>query len=60
MSLDVGAMYQGNPHLSYGLTGSLTQLPSVAGDAERERRRIQHEVNYPVYPVAMLGIGWQF
>ncbi len=60
VSLDLGAMYQGNPHLSYGLTGSLAQLPSVAGDAERERRRIQHEVNYPVYPVAMLGVGWQF
>lgn len=60
VSLDVGAMYQGNPHLSYDMNGSLTQLPSVAGDAERERRRIQQEVNYPVYPVAMLGVGWQF
>ncbi|MGI4945923.1 MAG: hypothetical protein ACRYHQ_36080 [Janthinobacterium lividum] len=60
VSLDVGAMYQGNPHLSYSMSGSLTQLPSVAGDAERERRRIQQEVNYPVYPVAMLGVGWQF
>lgn len=60
VSLDVGAMYQGDPHLSYSMSGVLTQLPSVAADAEQERRRIQHEVNYPVYPVAMLGVGWQF
>lgn len=60
VSLDAGAMYQGDPHLSYQLTGSITQLPSVATDAERERQRIQREVNYPVYPVVMLGIGWQF
>lgn len=60
VSLDAGAMYQGNPHLSYSMNGSLTQLPSVAGDAEQERRRIQREVNYPVYPVVMLGVGWQF
>lgn len=60
VSLDAGAMYQGRPHLSYSMNGALTRLPSVAADAEQERRRIQHEVNYPVYPVAMLGIGWQF
>ena len=60
VSLDAGAMYQGNPHLSYQLTGSITQLPSVAADAERERQRIQRAASYPVYPVVMLGIGWQF
>jgi len=60
VSLDVGAMVQGNPHLSYTMSGAFTRLPSVAADAERERRRIQREVNHPVYPVVMLGIGWQF
>ncbi len=60
VSVDVGAMYQGDPHLSYRMTGAFTQLPSVAGDAERERRRLQRQVDYPVYPVAMLGLGWQF
>ncbi len=60
VSIDVGAMYQGRPHLSDSMSGALTQLPSVAADAEQERRRIQHELNYPVYPMAMLGVGWQF
>jgi hypothetical protein len=60
VSVDIGAMYQGDPHLSYAISGAFAQLPSVAADAERERRRIQRLVDYPVYPIAILGIGWPF
>ncbi|MGI4796881.1 MAG: hypothetical protein ACRYG8_23085, partial [Janthinobacterium lividum] len=34
ISADLGAMYQGNPHLQYEMSGSFTQLPSVDADAE--------------------------
>ncbi|MGI4798969.1 MAG: hypothetical protein ACRYG8_34010 [Janthinobacterium lividum] len=60
ISADVGAMYQGNPHLQYEMSGSFTQLPSVDADAERERKHLQHQANYPFYPIAMFGLGWQF
>ncbi|MGI4800700.1 MAG: hypothetical protein ACRYG8_43090 [Janthinobacterium lividum] len=60
ISADLGAMYQGDPHLQYEMTGSFSQLPSVAVDAERERKHLQQQANYPFYPIAMLGLGWQF
>lgn len=59
LSADLGAMYEGDPHLSYRLTG-FPPLPSIAANAESERERLQRLLNYPVYPVAMIGLGWQF
>ena len=60
VSLDAGAMVEGNPHLSGTFSGPLVMLPSLHEDAERERQLIQRRLNYPVYPVLMLGVGWQF
>ncbi len=60
VSLDAGAMVEGNPHLSGTFSGSLIRLPALQADAQRERELIQRKLSYPVYPVLMLGVGWQF
>lgn len=58
-SADVGAMYQGDPHLSYGLSG-FPPLPAIAVAAQHERDHLQAQLDIPVYPIAMVGVGWRF
>jgi len=59
-SVDAGILAEGNPKVSMTTEGPAASLPSFTDSVERERRRIQHDVNIPVYPVLELGLGYRF
>lgn len=59
-SVDAGILAEGDPKVSMTTEGPAAALPSFTAQVERERRRIAHDVNVPVYPVLELGIGYRF
>jgi len=59
-SVDAGILAEGDPRVSMTTEGPAAALPSFTQNVEKERRRIAHDINVPVYPVLELGLGYRF
>lgn len=60
-SLDIGVMYQGEPHISLDVTGPAKQIPGFEESLAQEEADVQDEAShYTFYPVIAVGICWQF
>ena len=59
-SVDAGILAEGDPRVSMAAEGPAAALPSFTQNVEKERRRIAHDINVPVYPVLELGLGYRF
>lgn len=59
---DLGAMFQTYTHVSLRPTGLISQYAEYQKDLKTAHDKIEHYSRYalPVYPVAMIGIGYRF
>lgn len=60
VALDLGAVYQGTGNVNVGATGLLATNPIFHNDLINETAKIQHKLNYPLYPVIQVSMAYRF
>ena len=60
LSAEIGALLEGSPKVSVDTSEDLDAVPGLRASVRQTASRVQRDVDVPVLPVVMVGIGYEF